>query len=82
MIPSPRSSAHDSERYAVVISTFSRLSGIMAIIVMLVIGFGTCSLVSTSRSLIEVHLVPELGSGECVVSRGIHMCCCFDWVDK
>lgn len=46
----PSSSARDIERCTVVLSTFPRLSRITAIIVVIVIGRGTCSLVFTRRT--------------------------------
>jgi hypothetical protein len=36
----------------------------MSIINMVVIGGGNCSLQHARRSLISVHLLPDLGSGE------------------
>lgn len=44
-------------------ATFSRLSRMMPIITMQMIGRGTCSVACTRCSLISVHLLPDLGSG-------------------
>lgn len=52
-----------SKRFTLLCATLHRLSRMMSIINMVVIGSGNCSLQYTRRSYIGVHLVPDLGGG-------------------
>jgi hypothetical protein len=52
------------KEHVLAVTTLHRLSRMMFIIMVAVIGGGNCSLQHTRRSLISVHLLPDLGSGD------------------